>query len=93
MYAQNTTDSLNEQFEIIVTTGYYLVLVFIFGSLLLQLYKQLQARKHPAEDVETNTIVKTVYDSFKNTFYEFITFLCLYFYFIRNHERTLLPNF
>jgi hypothetical protein len=52
-----------------VTTGYYLVLVFIFGSVLLQMYKALKTRKNPAEDIEANTIVKTVYDSFKNTFY------------------------
>ena len=69
LYTQNTTASLNEQFEIMVTTGYYLVLVFIFGSVLLQLYKTAVTRKHPHDDVEANTIVKTVYESFKNTFY------------------------
>jgi hypothetical protein len=34
-----------------VTTGYYLVLVFIFGSVLLQLYKYLKTHKNPAEDI------------------------------------------
>jgi hypothetical protein len=71
-----------------VTTAYYLALLFIFGSLFLQLYKLLKTRKNPAEDISTTPIVKTVYDAFKNTFYEFITFLCLYFYFIRNHDGT-----
>ena len=69
LYTQNTTASINEQFEIMVTTGYYLVLVFIFGSVILQMYKAVKTRKNPAEDIEVNTIVKTVYDSFKNTFY------------------------
>ncbi len=54
--------------------------------MLLQAYKSLKNRKSPTEDIETNSIVKTVYESFKNTFYEFVTFLCLYFYFIRNHD-------
>ena len=34
-----------------------------------------------------------MYDSFKTTFYEFITFLCLYFYFIRNHDGITLFTF
>ena len=34
-----------------VTTGYYLVLLFIFGSLALQFYKYLKSRKNPAEEI------------------------------------------
>ena len=34
-----------------VTTGYYLVLVFIFGSVMLQLYKAIVGKKHPNEDI------------------------------------------
>lgn len=69
-----------------VTTGYYLVALFIFGSLFLQFYKYLKTRKNPTLDIESNAIVKTISESFRNSFYDFITFLCLYFYFIRNHD-------